>query len=338
MGAYILSMNTPAMQQLRRIDLNTFEMCIHLFAVGRLYLQGGKWVAHPAGEWVTKPPGRRKYGRQVRKLTQKLDDVRVLFRREGDFVAAREVFDLWQQIKALKIEHPFYGDKVFRRIATARKESEPLTLFVPWGIRPTYSGDMYETGKFNAGSAESQVLDRVFGFQHMLDARKVPSRVLIMPADLYAINVNGMDTQRLQYFDVLQSSVAEKAATGGGVYEIAPWSRLREQNADRYAELAAEYTDEQIGKVVPWGLMDKAFESARKYSVGGDYRQAAMDYLRERLCEGHIIEELFWLVVKLSCVPPRKNKVVDGPLPILNLIPSKLRAPWLQPPHPTNIP
>lgn len=213
-------------------------------------------------------------------------------------------------------EISYQGDILAR--LSGSSEKSPITLFVPWGVRPE--------GQF--GSSEQTALDSIQYYQRMLNEFSIPSTVLIMPADVYAIEINGYAWEpTIRYFTrVSQEAEARK-------FSVKSWSVIRRENFDRYNQILQwEANPESLWRKIPKVLWYRDLLSAayRRSKQDGDQAitKAAFDYLKERIAEARIIESVY-RPIKLSMVSPKKDDVVDCDLPRLYILPRELRFPWL---------
>lgn len=253
------------------------------------------------GQWSTtaipKPQGRRLVFESSQKREKALD-----------------VYKAWERLTQEQVNDPVFPEVIFRRLALASSSKVPVTLFIPWGVRPE--------GRIGA---ELAAIDRIQEITAILQTKGVPSRVLLMPADIYATDVNGINKEKT---DAYFREIGEEAKRRG--FEITPWSTIRTANRNRYDELASSLTEQKLEEIMKKdGTMERIFKAARRRSETGDPRRAAYDYLRERICEAIIVEEIYQ-PIKLSLAPKNKDNNVDSNLPRLYLIPSNLQLPWLK--------
>lgn len=223
----------------------------------------------------------------------------------------------WEATKPLLTENSVYSGDFISRFAMS-SSTKPLTLFVPWGVRPT--------DKFM--NNEKMALDTVQNYQNLLKKYEVPSNVLIMPADVYATEVNNYDpTTTNDYFSIVRN---ESKARG---FQVKPWSQIRKDNQALYDRvLIYEANIDSLWRSTPkklWydGLLKAAYRRSGKES-SQEIARAAFDYLKERVAEARVIESIY-KPIKLSMVEPNKDDVVDRDLPRLYLLPSAIRFPWI---------
>ena len=131
--------------------------------------------------------------------------------------------EAWEYTLRASTEPPLYGSTIMDRFAQS-STAKPITLFVPWGVSPTRTtANNYDQAALNRVKRYSDQLARYYG---------APNAVLIMPADVYAIAINGDDPDRVtQYF----SAVGDAANNLG--FSVQPWSAIREQNLNFYEEI-----------------------------------------------------------------------------------------------------
>lgn len=251
---------------------------------------------------------------------------------------AVNIYNAWQAISEAKVDKPVFPEAVFRRIAGPvvtemvsfwfgggpvwwMKEwsyNVSLKLFVPWGVRP----------QGNFGAPERLVLKRIKDLEDKLRMNSVWTNVCIMPADLYATEVNRQVSpeKAVEYF----ARVTEAAEVRK--FSVKPWSQIREENRDRYQKRSAELTEDTIREILPSSIIGEALGAARRrsgYYFESDIKAAAFRYLRERICEAEIVEDTM-KPIKLSGVTKKKDNFVDRNLPRIYVIPPELQFPWLK--------
>lgn len=315
-----LDLGCAQLRDMREKNRFAFDNALKIFADGRRYLVGDTWVDIDA------------QGKNRPKLNGKPQKTEIRFNDESSLRAMKDVFCLWQFFEAKGTVNPVLPDECFNRLAAARKTGETVNFFVPWGIRPDFCESLYCKAGCLRGTAENAVLDELRLVQEAVQAKGVSMQLTIMPADAYATEVNNItDTNILSYFDAVDRTVCKK--WGDDVCKVLPWTTIRQKNAARYGQLLCETTPDKIRKVIPGGMIDNAFKSARRFNPNKsaqEQEQAAFRYLRERLVESILIEETM-KPIKLSLVDPAKDSRVDGPLPRLYIIPEQIRFPWLKP-------
>ena len=315
-----LDLGCAQLRDLREMNRFAFDNALKMFADGRRYLVGNTWVDVDA------------QGNNKPKLNGKPQKTEIRFNDESSLWAMVDVCSLWQYFGTRSTVNPVFPEECFNRMAFARKTGETLNFFVPWGIRPDFCESLYCKEGCLSRTAENAVLDDLRLVQEAVQAKGLPMQLTIMPADAYATEVNNITDQKiLSYFDVLDRTVRKK--WGDDVCKVVPWSVIRQNNMARYAQLLCETTPDKIRKVIPGGMIDNAFKSARRFNPNKsaqEQEQAAFRYLSERLVESILIEETM-KPIKLSLVDPAKDSRVDGPLARLYIIPEQIRFPWLKP-------
>jgi hypothetical protein len=224
----------------------------------------------------------------------------------------------WQRTLDLVVEKPVYEQDVRTRLQGA-SDVRPITLFVPWGVRPF--GE--------PGDSEWVGLETIASYQRVLTSCGIANEVLLMPADVYAIEINGYDWgMATTYFNWVW-----KRAEGMG-FTVIPWSIIRDQNEERYNNvLRWEANIDALWRSIPKSLWYKdLLSTAYRRSTGTtdqEIKESAFRYLRERIAEARVIESVY-KPIKLSMVSPTKDNIVDCQLPRLYLLPQESRFPWLK--------
>lgn len=294
-----------------------YQMVNRFFSTYRLYLIGNKKMK----------------ANQVKSLnpkwwnadTTKLKKADLIFKNEKTFKQILNVLTVWETIQKLKIEKPVMPEEIFRTLSNATLEQKKVNLFVPWGVKPSFKKEMYKDNIFIANSPEDLVVKNLFKFQATLKEQNIQSTLMFMPADLYATKVNSVDPKTSNdYFSILKNSIVSNPNA-----IVKPWSEIRCENAERYRELSEKYSKKEIKNYVSWALVQKAFSSAKKFSDKKDYKTSAFAYITERLAEADIIKEVY-NPIKLSCVDPIKDGVLDRGLLRLYIMKEDLRFPWLR--------
>lgn len=243
------------------------------------------------------------------------DGTRLCFPNLETFRASRQAYFIWQQIDQRSISRPAQPKKIFSRVFNSLLVCKPLPIFIPWGVRPE--------GEF--GDKEILAMSQVASFLNTLGKKGLKTRVIIMPADLYATQVNSFDPVKTkQYFDQVKQASEKRG------WKVMPWSKIRAQNQETYNRLAEEYTPEKITAILGQRIVDLAIGAAQKnsgFTTPGEIEAAAFRYLKERMIEAQIVDE--GGAVKLSMVPKGKDNAVDMSLPRVYPIPNSLQFPWL---------
>jgi len=245
------------------------------------------------------------------------EGTRLVFNLE-DFRECRDVNSLWRYINAASVHKPVRADAITERMLNSRSTNNPLTLFVPWGVRP----------QGNIGQNELAVLEILGEIRDIFYSRKVPSEIMLMPADLYATEVNKQVSSEITatYF----AAISELAKQRG--FKVVPWSQIRDENYETYSSIQNKMKDIALIDRLSPAKVDNAIQAARRRSglaKEGDIKNAAFRYLRERICEALIVEEVY-KPVKLSTVGKNKDGEIDQELPRLYFIPENLQFPWLK--------
>ncbi len=264
-------------------------------AAGSEYLIDGAWKPGPPSQ---KPDGRR-----------------IVFELEK-FRAGRDAYFAWQELQGLIQFTTEKPEEVFTRIKDARLAGVPLTLFVPWGVRPQ-----------GVIRLEPTVLDIVEKFQANIAKRNIPTQVLLMPADIYATDINSINPRKTgNYF----ATIKELAQAKG--FMVKPWSEIREENRDEYERRSSELTPAEIDNLLGRGKVLEAFSTSSRrsgYTRQRDIERAAYAYLRERVCEAEIVEAQY-KPIKVSAVGKNKDNLVDRDLPRVYIVPEAYQFPWLK--------
>lgn len=225
----------------------------------------------------------------------------------------------WEYTLGTSAESPVYSGTIIDRFVRASSD-KPLTLFIPWGASPA---------RIDVNNYDKTALNRIEQYGRILSMCGVPNETLIMPADVYAIEINSDDPDRVaQYF----SSVGSEAERFG--FSVVPWSTIREQNRDFYENIVRwECSPEALWRSTPKALWYNVLLPAalsRNASRGENAaRQSAFNYLQERIAEARVIEALH-APVKLSMVSKQKDDIVDRELPRVYILEKELRFPWLK--------
>lgn len=271
------------------------QQVFKIFSEANEYQIGGVWIA---GNPVGKPEAKR--------VVFDLEKLR----------AARDTYFIWDEISKIRACDPVFPEKIIERVAITRMSGEPLNLFIPWGVRPE-----------GQPKYEQQVLDRIKTFQDSLKLRNVNAKVLLMPADLYATEVNNIDMKLTDdYFRLIGNLACDRS------FEVKSWSQIRTENKETYKRRAGELTPKVIQQTIGIGKVLDAIDTARRrsgYTLRKQIENAAYAYLRERVCEAEIVESIY-RPIKLSMVTKNKDNIVDRDLPRVYIIPTELQFPWLQ--------
>lgn len=255
------------------------------------------------GHWTTEKPSKKPEG------------TRIVFPSLEQFRIAKDVYFAWDNIISQQIAPPEHPDTILERLIQARRANRAATLFIPWGVRPK--------GVF--GNSETKALEIIEKLKKNLAERNISTQILIMPADIYATEINNQvdPYQARTYF---QAVTEETLARG---FEVKPWSMIRADNQDKYDKI---YSQKDPERLLPTGILDRALKAAKcrsGYQGEKDIESAALAYLRERVCEAEIIENVYE-PIKISMVAKGKDAYVDGNLPRVYILPKELQFPWLK--------
>lgn len=250
-------------------------------------------------EWTDTNPGK------------KPESTRIVMDVEA-FRRARAVYQSWNELAPSFTFTPVFPERIIERLM----QPAIVTLFIPWGVAEWR----------NIGTRERSAMDAIDAVRARLGCRAIANRVVLMPADLYATEVNGKlkADAVTAYFD----SVTEEAQDRG--YTVMPWSVIRSGNNERYRQLASDLTPEKIEEMISPSVTNKAYEAAKRnsgYTDEDSIRASSFAYLRERISEAVIIEETL-APIKLSMAPKNKDNDVDMSLPRLYILPDELVLPW----------
>jgi hypothetical protein len=309
----LIRINSEIVEKRPGVDRFAVQKIFNELGVKREYFINGDWTSNVSCGQV---PDKRRFS----------------LSRE-DFSMARNTYNAWKLLTNNSISDPVNKEEIMNRIMEPQltdryyglfdtlfgcKFNFSLNLFIPWGVRAL--------GTF--GDPEIQVLDKIKILSDRLKFNcKVRNKVLIMPADIYATEVNNIDPELVgRYF----SKITAEAESRG--FEVEPWSTIRAKNRQRYEELANRLDKNEIKRILSPFVIDSAMKAAKKRSnrtSSEDIENAAFAYLRERMCEADIIEETR-KPVKVSAVAKNKDNEVDRALPRVYLIPPEEQFPWLK--------
>ncbi|MBI5123178.1 hypothetical protein HZA75_04955 [Candidatus Roizmanbacteria bacterium] len=242
---------------------------------------------------------------------KKPDGTRAIFSDIDIFRKSREAYFTWVNLSSfLKKEKPVFPEKIIQRLMLTAYSDNPLAIFIPWGFRAQ--------GGF--GGKELEAMGWIDDILSVIRQRRITFQTLLMPADIYATEINNLPVSAVEEYFLTVEQEAKKRS-----YQVLPWSKIRNNNLQQYEVLRRKYTNEEINQILPPYVIISALKAAEKR---GQKKDRAFDYLRERLCEAEIIEETF-RPVKLSMVAKNKDEGVDLKLPRLYLLPEWLQFPWL---------
>lgn len=247
---------------------------------------------------------------------QKPQEVRATLPLER-FRAGREVYFAWRDLINIKVDNPVNPERALERLTESRLSQKPVTLFVPWGVRPKGQPRL-----------EEKVLDQLSSVQQLLLQRNIPTTVMIMPADVYATEVNRQvkPEQAEGYF----SFITRLAQLKG--FQVKPWSEIRAENYSAYSARSEKLTEPQLEELLGFVTVQECVAAAKRRSgfyFEDEIRRSAFAYMRERVCEAEIIESIYQ-PIKVSAVTKNKDNAVDRQLPRIYVIPDAIRYPWLK--------
>ena len=278
-------------------DLNRFAMQQVLVETGVDYEYSNQ------GQWLLGQP------------TFKPDGKRAIFTDIETFRVARGVYFQWKEFDSVKSFDPVRPDEIIRRLLSARISRRPLNLFVPWGIRTQGTPNL-----------ECDVLDKLSVIRKSLEQKSIPTSVLIMPADIYATEINNWSSSETANY---VRTIADEAVQRNFV--VQSWSEIRARNRAQYEKRVKKLALGALEKLLPgyisWGAV-KAARRRSNFASVDETKLASINYLRERICEAEIIEEEF-KPIKISLVSKNKDNEVDCDLPRLYIFPGELQFPWL---------
>lgn len=234
--------------------------------------------------------------------------------------------ELWKELTSStwQVDRPVIPEKIL-----ARLNGPLVTLFTPWG--PPYQNRGLDLAHGPEPATVKGLAEIKNLFEHY-DRRVVWQ---FMGADAYGTEVNQKNGKSRvspktvgQYF--AQIELLLKRSLGPLYFHT--WSKIRRDASLIMVSFLEELTDEFVAELVGPELLDEACQTSRAingFKCKEEARVTAIEYLKQRLFEAEIVETL-WHPVKVSLAPPHKDRVVDGPLPVLYLVPQELRAPWLK--------
>lgn len=317
------------MERLRKINKQIVDRYnLDPFAVQEISSRSGvDYEYRVDGQWSLGPP------------TGKPDGKRAVFPEifwmtsAENLKIAKATYLAWDSLTSASVEKPVNKEQIINRFMEpqvypllTRVLGEKLywsgmkyetTLFVPWGVRPQ--------GQF--GEPEMAVLDRIKSVRDGLRQKSINARVLLMPADAYATEVNQQvsQDQANNYFARVTQEAEQRS------FKVEPWSMIRGTFPEEYRKLTQGLTIDRIKELIPWQVVEEAFKAAARrsgFTSQQDIQDAAFRYLRERLAEAAIIEKRY-KPIKLSAVAKYKDNFVDRDLPRVYVIPRELQFPWL---------
>jgi len=273
-----------------------FQMVLKDVDVTNEYLISGEWTGN--------------------KPQQKPEGKRLVFANVEQLRIARDVYFIWEELELQKQTDPAIPEEIIKRLLVGRSTGQTVNLFVPWGVRPEGEPKL-----------ETSVLDKIQNVSDMMRKKGVNSQVILMPADIYATEINLINCDlAFNYFCFVRR---EAEARG---FVVKSWSEIRAENIDLYQSLAAQYCEETLEEILPGGVIERAIEAAKRRSCRTDINdiiKSAYTYLGERIVEAEIIERIY-KPIKVSAVSKNKDGYVDRELPRLYLVPEEMQFPWLK--------
>lgn len=213
-------------------------------------------------------------------------------------------------------QKPVGTEAIVEQLSRSIFDGMQLNIFTPWG--PRYKTRYPEIRETDPEIATIMELRSVF--RDFVRAG-IEIRFILMPADFYGIEINGLRTEFVDaYFAALSDAMRSNL---GGLVEIVvkPWSSIRKANQELYDELSGKAMESLSENPIP----RRAVETAKVFN-SLDPEESARRYILERLVEAQIIDKLY-NPIKLSVVKKEKDEL-DGSLKRLYII--KNKAPWMQ--------
>ena len=204
-------------------------------------------------------------------------------------------------------------------MARARLQEGALQIFSPWG--PRYKKT---AAKIEPSDPEIGTLREIKLAFEAFAGRNYQIRFLLMPADTYGIDINGLNSGFVrEYFKWLEDAAYSELAKVAAV-EVKPWSRIIEHSKYAYEELKREIRDDFFTRVGD-RQYERAVMTALRFNPA-NVEQSARNYCIERVAEAEIIESLYG-PIKMSLVRKEKDSL-DGKLKRIYIISN--RAPWMR--------
>lgn len=196
-----------------------------------------------------------------------------------------------------------------------RLREQNICFFTPWGPRYSWQvrGSVIREGDNEVGTLKflRTILDEMS--PRMADKN---FRWVYLGANLYGTRLNGLPRGVVSsYF----GSLSKWLATLLPEIEFRLWSEF-----DEMAEPYRRQVYDDFSHYMNPELLRRTALTARVMGRGSDPKA----YLVERVAEALLIEEQL-KPIKVSCVKPEKDAVVDVHLPRLYVVPEELRAPWM---------
>ncbi|HLE07255.1 MAG TPA: hypothetical protein VI933_01375 [archaeon] len=146
----------------------------------------------------------------------------------------------------------------------------------------------------------------------------IDAELVLMPADAYAIDINGYSEDAVKRFISDMKDFCGRTSTPR--VKVVEWSKIREENRNRYEEITSGFSMDN-------SLLDKLLERAKRFSNLLP-AESARRYASERFAEAIIIDETL-KPIKISAANTDVDEL-DENLP--RIYPEKIqRFPWLPP-------
>ena len=200
-------------------------------------------------------------------------------------------------------QKPVRFDDIVDKLALCRIEGSELCFFSPWG--PRYK---IKTTEIDESSSEIATLREIRGILEGLISYGFKIRLLVMPADTYGTDINGLSESFVNgYFNALSNAIQgimmPLAGEGKLTIDFIPWSRIKGENLEEYSRIKASISEMPIDK-----LMRDALKKARVMNPN-NIDQSAKEYVEERVTESILIGQLYD-PIKLSLVK-KENDAAD---------------------------
>ena len=217
-------------------------------------------------------------------------------------------------------QKPVRFDDIVDKLALCRIEGSELCFFSPWG--PRYK---IKTTEIDESSPEIATLREIRGILEGLISYGFKIRLLVMPADTYGTDINGLSESFVNgYFNALSNAIQgimmPLAGEGKLTIDFIPWSRIKGENLEEYSRIKASISEMPIDK-----LMRDALKKAMVMNPD-NINQSAKSYVEERVTESILIGQLYD-PIKLSMVK-KENDAADLQN-FMRIYVIKNKAPWM---------
>lgn len=258
------------------------------------------------GLWVDKPLGKIRGSR---------------YNFNGWDKEIENIIKIWNYLKSKSSQIAVRGDEIIRKIINSQLKKEELVFFSPWG--PRYNR---KESKIDKEDLEIRTLKEIEEIFKEFNLRDYKINFILMPADVYGTEINNLPEQFVSNYFSYLGDLARLILGSLAKISIAPWSKIRTENREKYEKLKREI-DNRFFDFIKGGEYEKAFETACFFNCENEQRakMSARKYCIERLVEGNIISEVYD-PIKLSLVRKEKD-ALDGPLRRIYII--KNKAPWM---------